>query len=162
MNTPTKSIISALLAVPWYCALLIPPETRNELLGGNGRSPARLALLMVLTSLVVSLPLWWLLRRRRPVGVWALAAITPVAIALAFSSFVYVADTLDYLARTDNPRGPVAAFFDQIEGLVLVYCIGVPVQAEVALEQAYYVAFPMGLLHVGAIAFLSNRKAEAP
>jgi hypothetical protein len=117
---------------------------------------------MVLTSMVVSLPSWWLLRRRRAVGVWVLAVITPLAIAFAFSSFVYVADTIDYLGRTDNPRGPVAAFFDQIEGLVLVYCIGVPVEAEIALEQSYYVAFPMGLLHMGVIAFLSNRKAEAP
>jgi len=160
MNTSIKFLASALLGVAWYCVLLIPPETRMELTGGNGRSPVRLALLMILTSVLVSIPLWWLLQRRRPVMTWALGAATPVATAFAFSSFVYAAGTVDQLLRTDNPRGPVAAFFDQIEELVLVYCIGVPIAATVALEQSLYVSLPMGLLHVGAIAFLSNRLSK--
>ena len=160
LNASIKAVVSALLGIAWYCALLIPPETRAELSGANGRSPVRLALLMIMTSMVVSVPLWWLLRRRRPVLTCTLGAITPVATAFAFSSFVYVAEALDYLLRTDNALGPVAAFFDQFEDLVLMYCIGVPVVATVALEQSFYVALPMGLLHVGAITFLSNRHSK--
>lgn len=111
-------------------------------------------LLMVLVSatLTAAIPSG-LLRRKRKLRVLA-GVLLPVLGALVYTASVLATDLLiitpDLLSDLDkNPRGAIHGLIGMVMGVgFFMFLLGVPIMAMSALSNAFYVAIPMGVLHV--------------
>jgi hypothetical protein len=90
----------------------------------------------------------------------------PLMGALLFSTFVFATDTLitlpEVLAEPSGQRnGLVLDLIGLACGWGFNLCIGVPVMACIAFTKAFYVAVPMGLLHMGVVRYLAKDDRSA-
>lgn len=149
-------IVGGLLGFVWFVVLLVPPWTRHELTGENGRSWWLLMILMVLSSAFLSTQVPVVLRsaNRR----WKI--ITSIALpfggALLFSALVFILDMATMFLSWDvtldkNPNGPIAGAIGAIVGMTWVAILGIPIMAISAFAMSCYVAVPMGFVHTYVI-----------
>jgi hypothetical protein len=123
-----------------------------------------MVLVMVLASMILSAPLRWLMRRRWGLALeLLLAPAFSIAMALTFSLLVFTTDELLTLPQTlaiENPEGPVSGALGLLFDWVAMGFVGVPFVALCALEKSFYVAMPMGLLHVGTLILMSRNHSH--
>ncbi|MFN0207656.1 MAG: hypothetical protein ACKVS6_15220 [Planctomycetota bacterium] len=139
------------LGLLWYVALLLPERTRHDLLGGGGRSPVRMFVLMLVASTAVTILPLYIPARYKIVGRVVVALFLPLVGAFSYSSLVFFVDMSHLIPSlfdvSENPHGPIAGLLGLVFGVYLMYLYGVPVVTLVVYMQAFYVIIPMGLLH---------------
>lgn len=159
-----RLLFGALLGLVWFGVLLIPDHSRRDLIGSD-RSPWRMLLVMVaisalLTSVLPSAGLRSMQWMRHVLGI-----LLPILGALFYTASILAIDLLtslpDLFTRLDeNPQGPISGFLGLVFGVgYFMFLIGVPVMTAGVLSKVWFVAFPMGILHIELATLLDRARA---
>ncbi len=155
MKYARRPALGVVFGVLWYCGLLIPESTRAELTGANGRSPIRLLVLMLLTSVLLSLV--------RPFtsvpSKWATSIYGLLLPVFGASVYVLLVLATELSLTVESPTNLVGAFV----GVIAMTAFGVPIMVGAVYIKAFYVIVPVGFAHAYVLCrFGSARGPDCP